>query len=156
MRADQNFAKRTGECMKDVKPEKGKVRTHPHARSYTPCTPAQLNTPTSSVHRQPLHGTREAPPWHSRSPHLHPDTSHLTPHTRPSPSKAAMSLDEYFSRRAERKATLEATSFLATYLPAENPSGIFSNASCEARNRPQSAVPSSRRIYCGSESRAPR
>ena len=33
MRADQNFAKRTGECMKDVKPEKGKVRTHPHARS---------------------------------------------------------------------------------------------------------------------------
>ena len=68
-----------------------------------------------------------------------------------------MSLDEYFSRRAERKATLEATSFLATYLPAENPSGIFSNASCEARNRPQSAVPSSRRrIYCGSESRAPR
>ena len=78
MRADQNFAKRTGECMKDVKPEKGKVRTHPHARSYTPCTPAQLNTPTSSVHCQPLHGTRGAPTFT-----LTPHTLHLTPAPRP-------------------------------------------------------------------------
>ena len=147
MRADQNFAKRTGECMKDVKPEKGKVRTHPHARSY-------IRAPLRNSTRLPARFT--VSPSMALGPHLHPDTSHLTPHTRPSPSKAAMSLDEYFSRRAERKATLEATSFLATYLPAENPSGIFSNASCEARNRPQSAVPSSRRIYCGSESRAPR
>lgn len=89
---------------------------------------------------QPLQGTRGAPTFT-----LTPHTLHLTP--RPSPSKAALSLDEYFSRRAERKDTMESTSFLATYLPAENPSGIFSNASCEARNRPQSAVPSSRRVY---------
>ena len=44
------------------------------------------------------------------------------------------------------KATLKSSSFLVNYLPTEKPSGIFSSASCEARNRPQSAVSSSRRV----------
>ena len=83
MPANQNFAKRTGECMKDVKPEHG---------------------------------------------------------------KACESLDDYFKHRATMKATLKSSSFLVNYLPTEKPSGIFSSASCEARNRPQSAVSSSRRV----------
>ena len=83
MPANQNFAKRTGECMKDVKPEHG---------------------------------------------------------------KACVSLDDYFNRRATMKATMKSSSFLSNYLPTEKPSGIFTSASCEARNRPQSAAPSSRRV----------
>ena len=79
-------------------------------------------------------------------PHLHPHPSPLTPHPSPSPSKACESLDDYFKHRATMKATLKSSSFLVNYLPTEKPSGIFSSASCEARNRPQSAVSSSRRV----------
>lgn len=57
-----------------------------------------------------------------------------------------MSLDDYFNRRATMKATMKSSSFLSNYLPTEKPSGIFTSASCEARNRPQSAAPSSRRV----------
>jgi len=71
MRADQNFAKRTGECMNDVKPEKGKVRI---------CT----STHAAALRATLRNSTRlSAPPRHSWSPHLHPHTSHLTPHSSP-------------------------------------------------------------------------
>ena len=148
MPANQNFAKRTGECMKDVKPEHGKVRMHARARTHLhslhPCAPphasaaARLSAHSTGVHRWP-------PSWHWWClPHLRPYPSPLIP--RPSPSKACVSLDDYFNRRATMKATMKSSSFLSNYLPTEKPSGIFTSASCEARNRPQSAAPSSRRV----------
>lgn len=55
MPANQNFAKRTGECMKDVKPEHGKVRVHARARTHLhslhPCATPYALASTSSVHR---------------------------------------------------------------------------------------------------------
>ena len=64
MPANQNFAKRTGECMKDVKPEHGKVRMHARARTHLhslhcapPRTSARLRAraPISSFYwRSPL------------------------------------------------------------------------------------------------------
>ena len=148
MPANQNFAKRTGECMKDVKPEHGKVRmracARTHLHSLHPCAPphasaaARLSAHSTGVHRCP-------PSWHWWClPHLRPHPSPLIP--RPSPSKACVSLDDYFNRRATMKATMKSSSFLSNYLPTEKPSGIFTSASCEARNRPQSAAPSSRRV----------
>ena len=55
MPAGQIFAKRSGECMKDVKPEHGKVRVHArlrtHLHSLHPCATRHAVASTSSVHR---------------------------------------------------------------------------------------------------------
>jgi hypothetical protein len=79
MPANQNFAKRTGECMKDVKPEYGRVRTCTHAPKL-PGTSAQLHTPPHASEAARLPARFTVSFMALVVPHLRPHPSPLAPH----------------------------------------------------------------------------
>lgn len=67
-------------------------------------------------------------------------TSECQTEVKPENGKACVSLEDYFNQRSEMRATQKSSSFLFAFRPTEHPSGIFTSADGEGRNRPQSAA----------------